>query len=230
MELFECDIKFDSIVDSDPVQIEKRSMELIDEELRLRLGEGYKAIARENLPVVRRCVHTSADFDYAQNLYFSNNAVKIARRLIREEKPVVITDTNMAFSGINRAARKKYGVDAMCFVADSDVKECSARTGFTRSLCAVDKAAHMFAKKEGVKKKVVIYACGNAPTALLRIRQLSDAGIFKPDFVVAAAVGFVNVTQAKQLIIDSAIPCIVTKGNKGGSAIAACIVNALFYM
>ena len=197
-----------------PVDIEKRSFEIITEEL------GDKKLKPGTEHIVKRCIHTSADFDYADNLLFSKDAIESASKELRSGA-VIITDTNMGKAGINKKALGKLGCTVECFIADSDVSEIAKINGSTRATAAVDKAATI--------TKPIIFAVGNAPTALVRIYELIEAGKIKPDLIIGVPVGFVNVIQSKELIISAGVPYIVAKGRKGGSNIAACIVNALLY-
>ncbi len=198
-----------------PNEIEKRSFEIIESEL------GDRKIPDEIKPIVMRVIHTSADFDYYDNLCFSENAVEIAINAIRNGA-VFVTDTNMAKSGINKAALAKLGCEAMCFMSDEDVAEAAKKNGTTRATASVDKAAKL--------GKPVIFAAGNAPTALIRLHELIESGAFRPELVIGVPVGFVNVVQSKEMIMSSDVPYIVAKGRKGGSNVAAAICNALLYM
>ncbi|SEL55059.1 precorrin-8X methylmutase [Ruminococcus sp. YRD2003] len=197
-----------------PKDIEKRSFEIIESELEAEVPEEIK-------PVVIRAIHTTADFDYAKNLYFSKNIVDKALEVL-DSGAVIVTDTNMAKAGINKAALSRHGCECMCFMADADVAETAKQNGTTRATASVDKAAAL--------GRPVIYAVGNAPTALVRLCEHISAGDFIPKFVIGAPVGFVNVVQSKELLIASGIPCIVARGRKGGSNVAAAICNALLYM
>lgn len=216
--------QFSSIEHHEPHEIEAESMRTIAAELSAR---GI-VIPPEKQPVVYRAIHASADFDYAENLVFSPDAVEIAHHLLTQ-KPVIVTDTNMALSGISKSACARLGIAAHCFMADDDVVAASKQCGLTRAACSVDKMARLFADGQGQCARSVIFACGNAPTALVRIRQLRDAQFFSPAFVIGVPVGFVNVVAAKELIVQSDIPHIVARGRKGGSTIAAAVVNALLY-
>ena len=198
-----------------PNEIEKRSFEIIESEL------GGRAIPEEIKPIVMRVIHTTADFDYYDNLCFSDNAVETALEAIKNGA-VFVTDTNMAKSGINKAALKKLGCEAVCFMSDEDVAEAARKNNTTRATAAVDKAAKI--------GKPVIFAVGNAPTALIRLNELIGKGVFSPKLVIGVPVGFVNVVQSKEMIMDSGVPYIVAKGRKGGSNVAAAICNALLYM
>lgn len=198
-----------------PEEIEQRSFAIIAEEL----GERY--IPEDIRPVVMRVIHTSADFEYYENLYFSENVIERAKAVLRKGA-VIVTDTNMAKSGINKAALARHGCEAVCFMADADVAAAAKQNGTTRACAAVDKAATL--------DKPVIYAVGNAPTALIRLCELIENSTFRPELVIGMPVGFVNVVQAKEMLIASGIPCIVARGRKGGSNVAAAVCNALLYM
>lgn len=198
-----------------PGEIEKRSFEIIENEL------GGRKIPDEIKPIVMRVIHTSADFDYYDNLCFSENAVKTAIDVIKKGA-VFVTDTNMAKSGINKSALEKFGCEVMCFMSDKDVAEAAKKNGTTRASAAVDKAAKL--------KKPIIFAAGNAPTALIRLYELIEKGIFRPELIIGVPVGFVNVVQSKEMIMETDVPYIIAKGRKGGSNVAAAICNALLYM
>ncbi len=198
-----------------PSDIERRSFEIIESEL------GDRFIPDDIKPIVMRAIHTTADFDYADNLYFSDGAVdKLLDTLSRGA--VIVTDTNMACSGINKKALARHNCQCVCFMEDDDVAESARANGTTRASASVDKAA-------GIGKPV-IYAVGNAPTALVRLCEHISTGSFVPEAVIGAPVGFVNVVQSKEMMIDSGVPCIVARGRKGGSNVAAAICNALLYM
>ena len=197
-----------------PMDIEKRSFEIITEEL------GY-ALPEKEAPIIKRCIHTSADFDYAENLCFSEDVVEKALRALKNGA-CIVTDTQMAKSGINKKALAKYGGEVYCFMSDEDVAETAKKNGTTRATASMDKAA--------VMDKPLIFAIGNAPTALVRLYELIEDGKLKPELIIGVPVGFVNVVQSKELIMQAEVPYIVAKGRKGGSNIAACICNALLYM
>ena len=198
-----------------PKDIERRSFEIIEAEL------GDRKLPDDIRPIVMRAIHTTADFDYYDNLYFSENVVEKALDTIRRGA-VIVTDTNMAKSGVNKAALARHGCTVECFMADSDVAAAASEKGTTRATASVDKAARL--------GKPVIYAVGNAPTALVRLCEHIKAGSFVPQLVIGVPVGFVNVVQSKEMMIESGIPCIVARGRKGGSNVAAAICNALLYM
>lgn len=211
-----------------PADIEKRSFEIITEEL------GNRALIPGTEPIVKRCIHTSADFDYADNLVFSEHAVERALEAIRSGASIV-TDTQMGRSGINKKRLARYGGEVYCFMSDEDVAEAAKRDGTTRAAASMDKAAAMYRaaqeQKTGICTDRLIFAIGNAPTALVRLYELIKEGALKPELIIGVPVGFVNVVQSKELILGlEDTPYIVARGRKGGSNIAACICNALLYM
>lgn len=197
-----------------PADIEKRSFAIITEEL------GDRVFPEEIGLVVKRVIHTSADFDYADNLVFSEGAVPHALEAIRNGAHIV-TDTNMVKAGINKKTLAKFGGEVHCFVADADVAEEAKQRGVTRSTVSMERAAKLDVP--------VIFAIGNAPTALIRLHELIEEGIVAPALVIGVPVGFVNVVEAKELFIGGDTPYIIARGRKGGSNVAASIVNALLY-
>ncbi|MBR6069526.1 MAG: precorrin-8X methylmutase [Ruminococcus sp.] len=197
-----------------PADIERRSFEIIESELETEIPADIK-------PVVIRAIHTTADFDYAENLYFSENVIEKALAVL-DRGAAIVTDTNMAKAGINKPALARHGCECMCFMADEDIARTAKENGTTRATASVDKATAL--------GRPVIYAVGNAPTALVRLCEHISAGDFVPELVIGAPVGFVNVVQSKEMLIDSGVPCIVARGRKGGSNVAAAICNALLYM
>lgn len=199
-----------------PEEIEKRSFEIISEELERK---GILLPAQEEL-ITKRVIHTSADFDYAGTMIYSENAPGIAKKLILNGADIV-TDTNMALAGINKRILSQFGGQAHCFIADEDVVETAKQSGVTRAAVSMEKA--------GKINKPVIFAVGNAPTALLQIYEMMQIDGWRPSFVIGVPVGFVNVEAAKELIIGTNVPYIVNRGRKGGSNIAAAICNALLY-
>ncbi len=198
-----------------PMEIEKRSFEIITEEL------GDTPLIPGTELIVKRCIHTSADFDYAENLCFSEQAAEKAMEAIKKGA-CIVTDTQMAKSGINKRALARYGGEVFCFMSDEDVAEAAKRNGTTRATACMDKAAQM--------NRPLIFAIGNAPTALVRLYELIKEGKLAPELIIGVPVGFVNVVQSKELIMETEVPYIVARGRKGGSNIAACICNALLYM
>ncbi|MBC5683430.1 precorrin-8X methylmutase [Mediterraneibacter sp. NSJ-151] len=199
-----------------PKDIERRSFEIITEEL------GDTQLIPGTEPIVKRCIHTSADFDYAKNLVFSKDAVQKALDAIRQGASIV-TDTQMGKSGINKKRLAKYGGEVFCFMSDEDVAIQAKTNGTTRAVASMEKAAKL--------NKKLIYAIGNAPTALIHLYEQVEKGIVDPELIIGVPVGFVNVVQSKELILKlEDTPYIIARGRKGGSNIAACICNALIYM
>lgn len=199
-----------------PNEIEKRSFSIITQELE----EMGITLPKENESVIKRVIHTSADFDYAHTMRFSPNAVEIAKKLLREGASIV-TDTNMALAGINKKTLAQFGGTARCFMADETVANIARERGVTRACVSMEMAA----KLDGN----VIFAVGNAPTALIQLYEMIQNNAFHPAFIIGVPVGFVNVVAAKELIMSTSIPYIVNAGRKGGSNVAAAICNALLY-
>ena len=200
-----------------PQDIEKRSFAIISQELE----EKGIVLPKEQELVTKRAIHTSADFDYAKTMTYSDHAVEIAKRLIQNGADIV-TDTNMALAGVNKKELAKYGGEAHCFMAEEEVAKIAKERGVTRATVSMEKAAQI--------EKPVIFAIGNAPTALIELYEMIQSGKYRPAFIIGVPVGFVNVVQSKELIMQSGAPYIVARGRKGGSNIAACICNALLYM
>ncbi|MCD2491186.1 precorrin-8X methylmutase [Lacrimispora sp. NSJ-141] len=198
-----------------PGEIEARSFEIITEEL------GGRKLDEDKAPVIKRVIHTSADFEYADTLCFSDGVIGKALEAIRCGASIV-TDTQMGRSGINKRSLARYGGQVYCFMGDEDVARQARENGTTRAVAGVDKAASM----EGP----LIFAVGNAPTALVRLYELIKEGRIHPALVIGVPVGFVNVVQSKELIMATEVPYIVARGRKGGSNVAAAICNALLYM
>ena len=197
-----------------PQEIEKRSMEIITAEL------GEVKLDEEESSIIKRVIHTSADFDYARNLRFSKDVIAKTLEVLKAGATIV-TDTKMAFAGINKAGLHKLNGEAFCFMDDPEVAARAKEEGFTRSAACMEKACNI--------KGHLILAIGNAPTALVKIDELVRAGKMKPDLVIGVPVGFVNVVEAKELIMTTGVPYIVAVGRKGGSNVAAAICNALIY-
>ncbi len=197
-----------------PMEIEKRSMEIIKGEL------GGRTWPEPEFSIVKRCIHTSADFDYGDNLFFSENAARLGVEALQRGASIV-TDTQMAASGINKKKMEEYGGQVYCFMSDPQVAEEAAKRGCTRATVCMERGMEL--------SQEVIFAVGNAPTALIRLYELIREGKKKPALIIGAPVGFVNVVEAKELILEAGVPCIVPRGRKGGSNIAAAICNAMLY-
>ena len=200
-----------------PADIERRSMEIIDSEI----GD-MSAFSEHEKLIIKRCVHTTADFDYKNNLKFSDNAAETGIDALKKGA-VIVTDTQMAFSGISKPACKALGCELHCFMSDPDIAKAAKKSGVTRAVVSVDKAVEQFSGRR------LIFVIGNAPTALIRIYEHITERGFRPALVVGAPVGFVNVVEAKKLIMSTDVPYIVADGRKGGSNVAAAIMNAMLY-
>ena len=199
-----------------PEQIEQRSFEIIDEELKKR---GI-VLPKEQEMITKRVIHTTADFEYTDTLTFSEGAVGIAKELLKKGADIV-TDTNMALSGINKRSLAGLGGEVHCYMADETVAKLAKERGTTRAAVSMEMAARI--------QKPVIFAVGNAPTALIQIYEMMQGSSWRPAFVIGVPVGFVNVEAAKELILETDVPFIVNRGRKGGSNVAAAICNALIY-
>ena len=198
-----------------PEEIEKRSFEIISEKL-----EG-RHFDPQNINVIKRVIHATADFDYADNLVFSDGAAAIAKGSIKNGARIV-TDTQMVKAGINKKAVDQFGCNLYCYVDAPEVAEVARANGLTRARAAVDRAVETL-------ENPIIFVVGNAPTALIRLYELISSGAFSPVLIIAVPVGFVNVVESKELILGLGVPHIVAKGQKGGSNVAAAICNALLY-
>lgn len=199
-----------------PEQIEQRSFEIIDGELKKR---GI-VLPKEQEMITKRVIHTTADFEYTDTLTFSKGAVGIARELLKKGADIV-TDTNMALSGINKRSLAGLGGEVHCYMADETVAKLARERGTTRAAVSMEIAAKI--------QKPVIFAVGNAPTALIQIYEMMQGSDWRPAFVIGVPVGFVNVEAAKELILQTDVPFIINRGRKGGSNVAAAIGNALIY-
>ena len=201
-----------------PNEIEKRSFEIITEELKT-LGE-TDLILPENELVVKRVIHTTADFEYVKNLCISQDAVAKGIAAIKNGA-CIVTDTQMARSGINKKKLAEFGGEVFCFMSDEDVAQKARAEGTTRATASMEKAASL--------DRPLIFAIGNAPTALVKLYEMIEEGKIKPELIIGVPVGFVNVVEAKELILQTNIPYIVARGRKGGSNVAAAICNAMLY-
>ncbi len=202
-----------------PEDIERTSMDMISR----KLYERGIVLPEEHAAVVKRVIHTTADFDFARNLHFTPNAVGLAKAALFRGVAIV-TDTNMAKAGISKSALAKLGGQVCCFMADEDVAQTAKEKGTTRAVAAMEKAVKQFPN--------AVFAIGNAPTALLRIAELIEEGL-RPALVIGVPVGFVNVVESKEAALAAcqakSIPAILAMGQKGGSSVAAAVCNALLY-
>jgi precorrin-8X/cobalt-precorrin-8 methylmutase len=198
-----------------PQDIERLSFQIIDREA------GDHGFTADQWEVVRRVIHTSADFEWQRMIRIHPGAIPAGVGAIRNGCSIV-TDTNMARVGIRRRDLDRFGSAVSCYMTDERVAESASRQGITRARAAVDVAAPDIAGG--------IYVVGNAPTALLRLIELMDRGIAQPALVVGLPVGFVNAAESKVVLLESDIPYITNVGRKGGSNVAAAVVNALIIM
>ena len=199
-----------------PMEIEAESFRIITEEI----SQMGRKVPEEYADVIKRVIHTTADFSYLDTLYFSKDCRKLAEAALQDGCKV-ITDTNMVKAGIHKSSLERLGGEALCYMADEEVARLAKERQVTRAQISIEKTASA--------KEDYIYVIGNAPTALLRLVELTKEGKLAPRFVIGAPVGFVNVVEAKERLIDSGIPCIAVRGRKGGSNVAAAIFNALLY-
>ncbi|MCI8284484.1 MAG: precorrin-8X methylmutase [Firmicutes bacterium] len=197
-----------------PDDIEKRSMEIIEMEMRTNPP-------KKNKEVIKRVIHATADFDYEHNILFSDGAVEEALKTLKEGA-VIVTDTNMALAGINKKILTKHGCEAVCYMADPEIAEQAKLRGVTRAIVSMEKAAKL--------KRPTIFVIGNAPTALIRLNELIESKEVAPRLVIGIPVGFVNVVESKEMLIRAEVPYITSTGRKGGSTVAAAVCNALLYM
>lgn len=197
-----------------PMDIEKKSFEIIGEEM------GEHNFSERELSIVKRAIHTTADFEYRDLLYIREGSIDRALELLKNGT-TIYTDTNMALSGINKSALQKLNCKAECFVAREDVAKEAKERKITRSMAAVEKAV-----QEGVQ----FFVFGNAPTALYRLKELIEEGKADVKFIIGAPIGFVGAAESKKEIEKLDLPLITVRGRKGGSTVAAAIVNALMYM
>ncbi len=202
-----------------PGDIERTSMSIIAAEL----AERNIILPPEHEAVVKRVIHTTADFDYAENLRFTSRAAELGQAALRRGIPIV-TDTNMAKAGVSKPSLKTLGCELHCFMADPEVAMLAKEQGLTRAAVSMEKAAR--------ELPGAILAVGNAPTALLRIAELIAEGL-RPALVIGVPVGFVNVEESKEILFSACeacgVPAIAAMGRKGGSNVAAAICNALLY-
>ena len=197
-----------------PLEIEARSFEIIDGEVG---AHGYDAL---QWPVVRRVIHTTADFDFARTTVFSSEAVEAGIAALRRGEGI-LCDTNMVAAGVNKSRLRSFGGALHCHVADPDVAEAARAGGITRSIIAT---------RKGIQEGCGIFLIGNAPTALFELLRQVREGRANPSLVVGVPVGFVGAEESKEALLEMGLPYIACRGRKGGSAIAAAILNALMIL
>lgn len=197
-----------------PMDIEKRSFEIIGEEM------GPHNFDERELSIIKRVIHTTADFQYKDITYIREGAIDSALETLKKGV-TIYTDTKMALSGINKKALEQLNCKVVCYVSEPEVAAIAKERGITRSMAAVEKAVY-----DGVE----IFVFGNAPTALFRLKELIEEGKANPSFVVGAPIGFVGAAESKEEFEKVSMPMITVRGRKGGSTVAAAIINALMYM
>lgn len=202
-----------------PGEIEAKSFEIIQGILEKEFPNHHFENEMEE-HIVKRAIHTSADFDYLENLKFTHGVIEKIVNAI-ENKGTILTDTNMALSGINKRVLDKLGVKYACLTNDENVAKYAKEHGITRSMAAIEYAATI----EGPK----IFVMGNAPTAVFKVIDMVNEGRLKVDAVVGVPVGFVGAAESKQALHESDLPSIAALGRKGGSNVAAAIINAIIY-
>lgn len=200
-----------------PMRIEEKSFEIITEEM----GDKLNDFDEQQLPIVKRVVHTTADFEYAELIEFSPDAVKIVQKSLTEGKSIYC-DTRMIMAGINKRKTSKLGINLLNYVHDDDVRKKAKEKGTTRSMEGIEKAVK--------DDRIGIFVVGNAPTALFKLKELIDSGLRKPDLIIGVPVGFVGAAESKEILRKMAVPYITVRGRKGGSTVAAAIVNAVLKM
>ena len=197
-----------------PQGIEQESMQIISHEL------AHISLPNTLAPIIKRVIHTTADFEYAQLMAFHAEAVANGYNALKSGCRIY-ADTNMITAGVSKATLAKYGCTIDCFVHDKDVVDTAKAKGITRSIAGIDKASGDSAYK--------VFVIGNAPTALVRLCELYEQGTVKPDLVIGVPVGFVGAKESKEMLRDSGMPYIISRGRKGGSTVAVAILNALLY-
>ena len=196
-----------------PMEIENASMRIIESEI------GEHSFSKEDLLIVKRIIHTTADFEYKNLVEISKDAIEASKKVFKKSF-TIYTDTNMALSGINKIALSKLNGKAICYVNLDEVHKVAKEKGITRSMAALEKAC---------EDNVDIFVFGNAPTALFKLKELIKSGKANPSLIIAVPVGFVGAAESKENLDELNVPYIRVKGRKGGSTVAAAIVNALMY-
>jgi precorrin-8X/cobalt-precorrin-8 methylmutase len=194
-----------------PEDIEAESFRIIEREL------GPTAFSPEEFAVVRRAIHATGDFSFAEHIRFHPQAITAGLAAIRAGKNILI-DVNMGASGISRGLLTRFGGEIICRVAEPETAAMAKAEGTTRSDAAIALSTH---------DNIGIVAVGNAPTALIKAMELIEAGHFAPDLVIGVPVGFVNAAESKELLAEKDYPYITALGRKGGTPVAVAMINAL---
>lgn len=202
-----------------PMEIETKSFEIIQGIID-EMSPGYTFRSEVEEKIIKRCIHTTADFDYLEILKISDTAVECIMVALRNGA-TIYTDTTMAMSGINKRKLAELGVQIKCFVSDEEVAKLAKEKGITRSMAAVEYAA--------LEKGEKIFVLGNAPTALFKVIEMIEEQRLEVAAVVGVPVGFVGAAESKEALVKTKIPYILSAGRKGGSNLAAAIINAILY-
>lgn len=202
-----------------PNQITQKSFEIIQAEID-KIDPNYTFKSPVEEQIIKRAIHTTADFDYMHSLRFTHDAIKRIRHAIMNHG-TIITDTTMALAGINKCQLDNLGVDYRCFIRDSEVHKLANEKGITRSMEAIEVAAKLPGEK--------VFVVGNAPTALYKILEMIREKRLKVAAVIGVPVGFVEAKESKDDLANSDVPAIVAIGRKGGSNLAAALTNAILY-
>jgi precorrin-8X/cobalt-precorrin-8 methylmutase len=197
-----------------PEKIEENSMAIIESEMK-----NPGSFTDDELRVVKRVIHTTADFEYEDLVRFYDNPIDSCKEAITTGCKIY-TDTTIMKSGINKKNLEKFGCEVVNYVHDEDVWQASKEKNITRSMASIEKAY--------LKEKVEIYAIGNAPTALYKLFELIDQYGIYPKAIIGAPVGFVGAAESKEMLMKRIdVPYISIKGRKGGSTVSAAIINAI---
>ncbi len=203
----------------DPAAIEERSLAIIEEEI------GPHPFSTAELAVVKRAIHATADFDFAKNILFSPGAVEAGIEAIRKGA-AVMADVQMVEVGISKDRIARFGGKVLCFMGDPDVAVAAKESGVTRAIISMRKVARL-AQEGSIAGGGMIFAIGNAPTALLELIRLCREEGLKPALVIGVPVGFVSAAESKEALERSPLDFITCRGRKGGSPVAVAMVNAL---
>lgn len=203
-----------------PQLIETESFKIIQEIIDQEFPDYIFSSAKEE-KIIKRVIHTSADFDYLKNLVFSNDVISELEKFFLGGDGTIFTDTTMALSGINKRLLDKLGIRYECYIADPEVAEQAKAKGMTRSMAGIERAATISGPK--------LFVIGNAPTAIFKLLELHKQGELNTVAVIGTPVGFVGAAESKEALLESDLPAIIARGRKGGSNVAAAIINAMLY-
>ncbi|GHP13672.1 precorrin-8X methylmutase [Lentilactobacillus fungorum] len=202
-----------------PNQITEKSFAMIQTEID-KLDPNYTFVSPIEEQIIKRAIHTTADFDYMHSLRFTHNAIGRIKHAMMAHG-TIITDTTMALSGINKRQLDQLGVHYHCFIRDPEVRKLASEKGITRSMAAIEVAAKLPGEK--------VFVIGNAPTALYKILEMIKENRLAVAAVIGVPVGFVEAKESKDELVNSDVPAIAAVGRKGGSNLAAALTNAIIY-